>query len=73
MYNNNQDTRWGGKRKGSGRKSKSEYKQFHKARLEDELHEWLENENGRYKSWNLFFRELRKRYVQSNTNPEVSQ
>jgi len=63
LYDNNQvmENKWGGKRKGAGRK-KTEYKQFMSARLEDDLHEWLKKENGRYKSWNQFFREIKKRY-----------
>jgi len=38
------------------------YKQFMSARLEPELIDWLKTEKMNYKSWNLFFRELRKRY-----------
>jgi len=38
------------------------YKQFSNARLEKEMIEWLKKENENYKSWNLFFKELIKRY-----------
>jgi len=31
-------------------------------RLEDDIQEWLKDENTKYKSWNLFFRELKQRY-----------
>lgn len=41
---------------------KIHYRKFQKARLEEEVHNWLEKENGRYKSWNQFFKELKKRY-----------
>lgn len=51
----------GGKRPGSGR-PRIGYRQFFKARLEEDLHEWLDIEKQRHASWNLFFRELKKRY-----------
>lgn len=31
-------------------------------RVEQELLDWTKTESKKYKSWNLFFRELRKRY-----------
>jgi hypothetical protein len=31
-------------------------------RLEEEIKDWLKEEKKKYKSWNLFFRELQKRY-----------
>lgn len=42
------------------------YKRFARARLEDELHEWLVEENKRYGSWNKFFKEIKKRYEIQN-------
>lgn len=40
--------------------------QFHypilSLRLEEEIKDWLKEEKKKYKSWNLFFRELQKRY-----------
>lgn len=39
------------------------YKKFNHARLEDDLIVWLKEEKNKYKTWNLFFRELKKRYV----------
>lgn len=43
-------------------KERGFYKPFMKARIEEELHEFLEKERLKYKSWNLLFRELKKRY-----------
>lgn len=31
-------------------------------RIEDEIQNWLKVENQKYGSWNLFFREIKKRY-----------
>ena len=31
-------------------------------RLEKEMVEWLKRENEEYKTWNKFFKELKKRY-----------
>lgn len=39
------------------------YKQFANARLEPELQEWLKAEKGNYVSWNMFFREIKRRYA----------
>lgn len=44
------------------KKEKIDYKQFTNARLEPELQEWLKAEKGNYISWNLFFREIKRRY-----------
>ena len=44
------------------KKEKIDYKQFTNARLEPELQEWLKSEKGNYISWNLFFREIKRRY-----------
>ena len=41
---------------------KIEYKQFNNARIEVELQDWLKREKENYPSWNVFFRELKKRY-----------
>lgn len=38
------------------------YKPFTKARIEDDIQDWLVKEKREYKSWNMFFRELKKRY-----------
>lgn len=40
---------------------KIHYKKFSQ-RVDDEIQEWLKKEKGKYKSWNLFFREIKKRY-----------
>lgn len=31
-------------------------------RVEKEIQEWLKKEKKNYKSWNLFFKEIKKRY-----------
>jgi hypothetical protein len=38
------------------------YSKFQNARLEDEVQDWLKDERRKYKSWNLFFRELKRRF-----------
>lgn len=43
-------------------KERGFYKPFKNARLEDELQDWLREENKKYESWNKFFKELKKRY-----------
>lgn len=53
--------KWGGKRDKSGRGYKG-YKQFTNARLAPELIEWLRLEKNQYPSWNIFFKEIKKRY-----------
>jgi hypothetical protein len=48
------------------RKTKGRNKHYNKfgARLDEEIQDWLKSENAKYKSWNLFFKELKKRYEQ---------
>lgn len=53
--------KWGGKRVKAGRTYKG-YTQFTNARLEPGIIEWLQSEKQRHPSWNIFFRELKKRY-----------
>jgi poly(3-hydroxyalkanoate) synthetase len=43
-------------------KSRGFYKPFKNARLEEDLQEWLKEENKKYDSWNMFFQELKRRY-----------
>lgn len=38
------------------------YKPFKNARLEEEMQNWLREENKKYASWNKFFKEIKKRY-----------
>lgn len=38
------------------------YQPFRNARLSEEMQDWLRKENKKYKSWEKFFKELRKRY-----------
>lgn len=42
------------------------YKKFQKARLEEELHEWLSEEKKKYSTWNKMFKEIKKRYEIQN-------
>lgn len=41
---------------------REEYIKFQNARLEKWMIEWLKKEKKKYKSWNIFFRELINRY-----------
>jgi hypothetical protein len=58
--------KWGGKRENSGRRDHG-YKQFTNARLEPDLIDWMKSEKAKYPSWNMFFREIKKRY-EKNTS-----
>ena len=49
------------------KEKKTEYKQFTNARLEPELHEWLKEKRLDYDSWNKLFRQIKKRYEESET------
>jgi hypothetical protein len=37
-------------------------------RVEEEIKEWLKNESFKYRSWNLFFKEVRSRYENEGNN-----
>lgn len=43
-------------------KTRGFYRPFRKARLSEEMQEWLAYENEKYKSWQKFFEELKKTY-----------
>lgn len=46
-------------------KTRGFYKPFMKARLSDEMQEWLAYEKEKFKSWQKFFEELKKTYART--------